>query len=180
MKCSLTDRKIQQTSFQKSPRWTRYLHCKRHFLRWLHYLRLPAGVGFPDKQGKFIKRVVFNEEEANIMRHVFEQYDKGVSKKQIAADLNAADLNAQGCKVKEKPVTHKTFNHYLTNSKYRGEFYFGDRLRTSMYPAIIDRATFKRVQKRLADNRYFLSGTETAKEPYLLTGNVVSSIKLEE
>ena len=56
------------------------------------------------------------------MRYVFEQYDKGVSKKQIAAALNA-----QGYRVKGKPVTHKTFDHYLTNPKYTGEFYFGDR-----------------------------------------------------
>lgn len=121
----------------------------------------------PGKQGKYIKHVVLNEEEANIMRYVFEQYDKGVSKKQIAAALNA-----QGYRVKGKPVTHKTFDHYLTNPKYTGEFYFGDRLCTNMYPAIIDKATFERVQKRLADNRYFLGGTETAREPYLLTGKL--------
>ena len=121
----------------------------------------------PGKQGKFIKRVVLNAEEANIMRYVFEQYDNGVSKKQIAAALNE-----RGYRVKGKPVTHKTFDHYLTNPKYTGEFYFGDRLCTNMYPAIIDKATFERVQKRLADNRYFLGGTETAKEPYLLTGKL--------
>ena len=121
----------------------------------------------PGKQGKFIKRVVINEKEAKVMRYVFEQYDKGVSKKQIAADLNA-----QGVRVKGKPVTHKTFDHYMTNPKYTGEFYFGDRFCTNMYPAIIDKATFERVQKRLAENRYFLGGTETAKVPYLLTGKL--------
>ena len=121
----------------------------------------------PGKQGKFIKRVVINEEEAKVMRYVFEQYDKGVSKKQIAADLNA-----QGVRIKGKPVTHKTFDHYMTNPKYTGEFYFGDRFCTNMYPAIIDKATFERVQKRLAENRYFLGGTETAKVPYLLTGKL--------
>ena len=121
----------------------------------------------PGKHGKFIKRVVINEEEGKIMRYVFEQYDKGVSKKQIAAALNA-----QGCRVKGKPVTHKTFDHYLTNPKYTGEFYFGDRLCTNMYPAIIDKETFERVQKRLSDNRYILGGKEKAIEPYLLTGKL--------
>lgn len=33
------------------------------------------------KSGKFIKRVSINEEEAKILRYVFEQYDKGVTKK---------------------------------------------------------------------------------------------------
>ena len=121
----------------------------------------------PGKQGKFIKRVVINEEEAKVMRYVFEQYDKGVSKKQIAEVLNS-----QGIRVKGKPVTHKTFDHYMTNPKYTGEFYFGDRLCTNMYPAIIDKDTFDRVQQRLAENRYCLGGKETAREPYLLTGKL--------
>ncbi len=121
----------------------------------------------PGKQGKFIKRVIINEEEAKVMRYVFEQYDKGVSKKQIAEVLNS-----QGIRVKGKPVTHKTFDHYMTNPKYTGEFYFGDRLCTNMYPAIIDKDTFDRVQQRLAENRYCLGGKETAREPYLLTGKL--------
>ena len=101
------------------------------------------------------------------MRYVFEQYDKGVSKKQIAEVLNS-----QGIRVKGKPVTHKTFDHYMTNPKYTGEFYFGDRLCANMYPAIIDKDTFDRVQRRLTENRYFLGGKETAREPYLLTGKL--------
>lgn len=121
----------------------------------------------PGKQGKFIKRVVIDEEESKVMKYVFEQYDKGVTKKQIAADLNA-----KGYRFKGKPITGKTFDHYLTNTKYTGEFYFGDRLCTNMYPAIIDKDTFERVQKRLAENRYVLGGKESAKEPYLLTGKL--------
>lgn len=121
----------------------------------------------PGKQGKFIKRVVINEEEAKVIRYVFEQYDKGVSKKQIAANLNA-----QGIRVKGKPISHKTFDNYMKNTKYTGEFYFGERLCTNMYPPIIDKEMFERVQQRLASNRYFLGGKETAKEPYLLTGKL--------
>lgn len=121
----------------------------------------------PGKQGKFIKRVVIDEEEAKVMKYVFEQYDKGVTKKQIAAQLNA-----KGYRFKGKPITGRTFDHYLTNTKYTGEFYFGDRLCTNMYPAIIDKDTFERVQKRLAENRYVLGGKESAKEPYLLTGKL--------
>ena len=119
------------------------------------------------KQGKFIKRIVINEDEAKVLRYVFEQYDKGISKKQIAADLNA-----QGIRVNGKPVISRTFDRYLTNKKYIGEFYYGNRLCTNMYPAIIDKDVFERVQKRLASNRYVLGGKETAKEPYLLTGKL--------
>jgi hypothetical protein len=38
-----------------------------------------------------------------------------------------------------------------------------------MYPAIIDKALFLRVQDRLKSNKYF-SGSNSAREPYLLTG----------
>ena len=121
----------------------------------------------PGKPGKYIKRIVLKEDEAKIMKYVFEQYDKGVSKKQIAADLNE-----QRVRVKGKPVTHKTFDNYIKNPKYTGEFYFGERLCTNMYPPIIDKATFERVQQRLSDNRYFLGGKEKAVEPYLLIGKL--------
>ncbi len=82
------------------------------------------------------------------------------------------DLNAQGIRVKGKPISHKTFDNYMKNTKYTGEFYFGERLCTNMYPPIIDKEMFERVQQRLASNRYFLGGKETAKEPYLLTGKL--------
>ena len=121
----------------------------------------------PGRQGKYVKRIVLNEEEAKVMKYVFEQYDKGVSKKEIAERLNS-----QGYRFKGKPITGRTFDHCLTNPKYTGEFYFGKRLCTNMYPAIIDKDTFERVQKRLSDNQYVLGGKETAKEPYLLTGKL--------
>lgn len=69
-------------------------------------------------------------------------------------------LNAKG----------RTFDKWLTNAKYTGEFTFGGRLCNNTYPAIIDKALFERVQKRLAKNRYFAGGTATARVPYILTG----------
>ena len=119
------------------------------------------------KSGKFIKRVSINEEEAKILRYVFEQYDKGVTKKEIADELNR-----QGYRMKGKPFTGKTFDKYIVNEKYTGEFHFGNRLCTNMYPQIIDKALFQRVQERLNANRYVAGGEATAKEPYLLTGKL--------
>lgn len=119
------------------------------------------------KVGKYIKRVAINEDEAKIVRFVFEQYDKGVTKKEIAEMLNS-----QGYRLKGKPFTGKSFDKYIVNEKYTGEFTFGGRLCTNMYPAIIDKALFQRVQQRLNANRYVAGGEATAKEPYLLTGKL--------
>ena len=40
------------------------------------------------KSNKVIKRVVINEDEAKIIKFIFEQYDKGFSKLEIAKMLN--------------------------------------------------------------------------------------------
>ena len=117
------------------------------------------------KRDRFIKYVEIDEEQAEIVRYVFTEYDKGVPKKDIADALNA-----QGKRLNGKPFTGKSFDKYIVNPKYTGEFYFGERLCTNTYPAIIDKALFERVQKRLAANRYFAGGAATARVPYLLTG----------
>lgn len=119
------------------------------------------------KPGKSVKRIKINEEEAKIIRYVFEEYDKGVSKKEIARTLNE-----QGLRIKGKPITGKTFDKWIVNEKYTGDFMFGGRHCTNMYPAIIDKALFVRVQERLNKNRYFAGGVATAKVPYLLTGKL--------
>ena len=119
------------------------------------------------KAGKFIKRVAINEDEAQIVRYVFEQYDKGVEKKDIAKALNE-----QGHRFKGKPFLGRYFDKFIVNEKYTGEFKFGGRVSTNMFPAIIDKALFKRVQERLNKNKYFAGGTATARVPYLLTGKI--------
>ena len=117
------------------------------------------------KRDKFIKYVEIDEEQAEIVRYVFTEYDKGVTKQEIADALNAKGLRMNG-----KKFTGKSFDKYIVNPKYTGEFYFGERLCKNTYPAIIDNALFERVQKRLAANRYFAGGAATARVPYLLTG----------
>ena len=118
------------------------------------------------KRDKFIKYVEIDEEQAEIVRYVFTEYDKGVPKKEIADALNA-----QGKRLNGKPFTGKSFDKYIVNPKYTGEFYFGERLCTHTYPAIIDKLTFAKVQERLAENKH-LAGANSAVEPYLLTGKL--------
>lgn len=120
----------------------------------------------PGKTDKFIKRVGIVEEEAEVLRYVFEQYDNGLTKAEIAENLNR-----KGVRINGKPIKGRTFDKYLVNPKYTGEFLFGGRECKNMYPQIIPKDLFNRVQEQLNKNRYFLGGTETAKkEVYLLTG----------
>ena len=119
------------------------------------------------KTNKFIKRVVINEEEAEILKYVFEQYDKGMTKKEIAQALNEKGLRYKG-----KPYKGRTFDKYLINRKYTGEFDFGGRHCDNMFPQIIPKDLFERVQERLNKNKYFLGGVAKSKLEYLLTGKL--------
>ncbi|MBR4003861.1 MAG: recombinase family protein [Clostridia bacterium] len=119
----------------------------------------------PGKTDKFIKKVGVVDEEAEVLKYVFEQYDKGITKKEIADNLNR-----KGVRIKGKQVKGRTFDKYIVNPKYTGEFYFGGRECKNMYPQIIPKDLFDRVQKRLNKNKYFAGGVATGKELYLLTG----------
>lgn len=120
------------------------------------------------KQGKYVKRVSIDEERAPLVKYVFEEYAKGVEKKDIAAALNA-----QGHRYKGKPFTGKSFDKWVVNDKYTGEFTFGGRVCKNMYPAIVSKEVFNQVQERLNKNKYFAGGVATARVPYLLTGKAV-------
>ena len=121
----------------------------------------------PNKPNKSVKKVVINEEEAEVLRFAFEHYYNGYTKKEIA-DI----MNEKGYRFRGKLITSKTFDRYFVNPKYTGEFTFGGRVCNNMYPQIISKEIFDGAQKRLAQNRYTLGGKETAKAPYLLTGKL--------
>lgn len=119
------------------------------------------------KLNKSIKRVKINEEEAKIIKYVFEEYGKGITKKDIADQLNK-----QGYRLNGKLFTCKSFDRWLLNKKYTGEFSFGGRDCNNTYPQIIEKSLFEQVQKILNKNKYVAGGIATAKVPYLLTGKL--------
>ena len=121
-----------------------------------------------DKTGKkgFIKRVVINEEQAEVVRFVFSEYAQGTSKERIAAKLNE-----QGRRLDGKPFRNRSFEKWLINERYTGEFMQGNVLCKNTYPKIIDRDLFDKVQERLKQNKYFTKAN-VVKEPYLLTGKL--------
>lgn len=116
---------------------------------------------------KPIKKVVIYDEEAEIIRFIFTQYADGKTKKEIA-DI----LNEKGYRINGKRFKGRSFDNWMTNEKYTGEFKFGGRDCKNIYPAIVDKALFLKVQEKLAENKYVLGGQETAKAPYLLSGKV--------
>lgn len=114
-----------------------------------------------------IKLVEVDPNTVDVVKYIFDRYAQGISKKDIADELNAKGLRYSN----SKPFVAKNFDRILTNPKYTGVYYFGNRLCDKTYPPIIDMQTFEAVQKRLESNKYF-SGANSAKEPYLLTGKL--------
>ncbi len=111
-----------------------------------------------------IHKVAVDEEQANVVRYIFEQYAKGRKKQEIANSLNAKGITYKG-----KQYTKRTFENWLLNRKYTGKCYIGGRLCENTYPQIIDEITFEKVQKRLALNRRYAAANKPL-ERYLLTG----------
>lgn len=111
-----------------------------------------------------IHKVGIDEEQAEVVRFIITEYARGTDKK-VIADM----LNTKGCRYKNKPFTFRTFERWLSNTKYTGEFYLGERLVTNVYPQIIDKQLFDKVQERLKSNRIF-AGVNKAPVTYLLTG----------
>lgn len=122
-----------------------------------------------EKTGKkgIIHKVEINEEEAEVVRFIFESYANGIPKKKIAEALNV-----KGHRFNGKKFTFRMFEHWLVNEKYTGEFTFGGRVCTNVYPQIIDKTLFKKVQDKLNEKRYVSGGENTAKVPYLLAGKL--------
>ena len=119
-----------------------------------------------DKRGNkgIIHRVAIDEEQAAVVRYIFTEYAQGTPKKEIADELNKRHVLYRG-----KPFTYRTFENWLSNRKYTGDCMHGTRVCDHTYPAIIDKATFAAVQKRLEKNK-ILAGANSAVEPYILTG----------
>lgn len=112
------------------------------------------------------KRVVIDEDAAAVVRYIFAEYVKGVSKADIAAALNA-----QGLRFRGKPFLGRSFDKILPNAKYTGRFMFGGRLCEDTYPPIIEQAVFDAAQERAQSNKYF-SGANSARITYLLQGKL--------
>ena len=70
-----------------------------------------------------------------------------------------------------KELNGKSFDKWLSNTKYYGHFTYAHRENDNIYPPIIDKATFDKAQERMKHNRHF-TRTNHTREKYLLTGKI--------
>lgn len=111
------------------------------------------------------KRLVIDERTAPTIRYMFEQYAKGVPKREIIAELNARGIRNK----KGKPLTLTSMQAALRNEKYIGVYRVNGQEVTGGCEALIDEATFRKVQARL-DTVKHAPAAAKAKIDYLLQG----------
>lgn len=111
------------------------------------------------------KKLVADEETAPIIRYVFEQYAKGVSKKDIIDELNKRGVISKT----GRTLTLNSLQHALRNPKYIGKYIYDGQEVTGGCEALISEEVFNAVQKRL-DSVKRAPAAGKAHEDYLLQG----------
>ena len=96
------------------------------------------------------RKIVIDEEQAEIVRYIFCQYAKGVYLKDIVDDLTARGVLNKG-----KPFALKTVYSMLRNDKYLGYYYYNNEEKVdNLYPRIIDDALYEQVSKILETHKH--------------------------
>ena len=110
------------------------------------------------------KRYEIDPDTAPFITEVFRRYAGGQTMAEIAAWLNAQGLRA----TRGGMFTVNSLHRLLKNEKYTGVYIFRDIRNEGGMPALIDRATFDKVQEMLKVNRRAPSRVWSRAE-YLLT-----------
>lgn len=120
---------------------------------------LPYGYRVKDR------KIVIDEEQAQNVRFMYEQFSKGVYVRQIIEALTAKGIVYHG-----KPFAKNTVYNILKNEKYRGVYYHGEERIDNMYPQIVPDEIFDRVRKIIESNKH---GKRSVEVTYLLRHKLI-------
>ena len=110
------------------------------------------------------RKIVIDEIDAQTVKFIYDQFVKGLCVREIVKRLTAKGIMRKG-----KPFPMNTVYNILRNEKYTGVYRHNDEIVENMYPAIIARETFEKVQTRLATYRH---GKNSVEVTYLLRGKL--------
>ena len=105
------------------------------------------------------KKIIVDEEQAEIVRYIYKQYSLGKYVKDIMEDLNNRHIYHKG-----KPFGRTTLYNILKNEKYTGIYRYEDEVYQNMFPAIISQEIFEKVRKNTRTNK---NGKRSIKEVYM-------------
>lgn len=103
--------------------------------------------------------IVVDEQQADAVRYIFDQYLKGVNVPDII-DI----LTARGCYFRGKKFAKNNVYYILRNRKYTGKYYCKGDLYENVYPQIVPTETFELVRKKIDINK---RGSNSVESVYL-------------
>ena len=106
------------------------------------------------------KKLVIDEERAEVVRFIFEQYSIGMYVKNILLELDRRGVTYKG-----KPFVRSTVYNILKNEKYAGIYHFNGQIIENMFPQIVPTDIFEKVRAKVQKNHY---GKHSVQVVYLL------------
>ena len=105
------------------------------------------------------KKVTIDEEKAEVVRFIYEQYSLGVYVKDIMNTLNAKGIYNRG-----KPFARNTVYKILKTEKYSGVYRYKGQVFTNIYPQIVPTDIFEIVRDKMQKNK---KGSRSPKIVYI-------------
>ena len=109
-------------------------------------------------------KVVIDEEKAEVVRFIYDQYAQGVYVKDIIKTLTERGIFNRG-----KKFARNTVYNILKNEKYSGIYRHGNEIFTNMYPQIVPTEIYENVRRKTETNKY---GTRSVEVVYLLRNKI--------
>ena len=110
------------------------------------------------------KKLVIDEERAEVVRFIFEQYSIGVYVKDILCELDRRGVTYNG-----KKFVRSTVYNILKNEKYAGIYRFNGQIIENMFPQIVPTDIFEKVRAKVQKNHY---GKRSVQVVYLLRNKI--------
>ena len=110
------------------------------------------------------KKVLIDEERAEVVRLIFQLYENGKCVREILDELNRIGILYNG-----KPMYQSTLFKILKLEKYTGIYRYDGEIYTNIYPQIIPIPLFERVQKMMEHNKL---GANSRNTDFVLKGKL--------
>lgn len=110
------------------------------------------------------KKIEIDEDKANVVRFIYEQYANGVFVKDIIERLTQQNILSNG-----RPFPENTVYKILKNKKYAGIYTINNEVYTNIYPRIVPESIFNIVQSKIAENS---TGKHIDTTQYLLKNKI--------
>lgn len=111
------------------------------------------------------RKIVIDENNAAVVRFMYEQYANGIFVKDIIRTLTEKNIFYKG-----KPFVRNSVYNILRNEKYSGVYKHNDEIVDNMYPQIVPTNIFNQVRRQVAANKY---GKKSVKADFLLRQKLI-------